>query len=146
MADQQEVYRRTPTRTTNELETDTTTLDTKRVSLYGWDNSNSQKRLIRTNPDGELLMDTLESVIEQTALSISSSITSAGISSSAYTQLSVMNSGSKIIYFGGSACTTANGMKLFQNQSWVFDRCKEDFKVYFVTPVGDTSEVRVIER
>jgi hypothetical protein len=75
-------------------------------------------------------------------------ITSAGTShtlTAGYTQLILQNTGSKIVYFGGSTVTDVNGIKLFPNQGWEFKGCEDLFKIYFITTVAETSTVRICE-
>lgn len=56
-----------------------------------------------------------------------------------------MNTGTKIIYYGGSGVTSANGIKLFSNQGKTFGNVKDTFSIYFVCDGAETSTLRIVE-
>jgi len=55
------------------------------------------------------------------------------------------NTGTKIIYFGGTGVTSSNGIKLFPNQSRLFSNVKDTFSIFVVTAVAETAELRILE-
>lgn len=56
-----------------------------------------------------------------------------------------MNTGNKIAYYGGTGVTSANGIKLFPNQTKTFGNVKDTFSIYFVCDGADTAELRIVE-
>ena len=142
---EQAAYRYAKKRATDELEhDDAASPGTKKISMYGWDGSGKVR--IKVAADGTLVGGGLTALEHQTAIACSSAITSAGLSTTAKTWMNLSNAGSKIAYLGGSAATTANGTKIFPNQNYIFGGCQSAFKVFFVSAVGDDSEIRVMER
>lgn len=59
--------------------------------------------------------------------------------------LIVQNVGAKMVYFGGSAVTSTNGIRLTPTQGWEFKGCKAGFKIFFATNGADTSTVNICE-
>jgi hypothetical protein len=62
-----------------------------------------------------------------------------------YTHLVIQNVGNSVVYWGESAVTAANGIKLFPNQGWEFKGCEDGFKVYFICFGAETTTVNVCE-
>ena len=58
--------------------------------------------------------------------------------------IEIQNTGSSVIYYGGSGVTTANGLKLFPNQTKPFNNVKDTFSIYVITD-GTSVELRVVE-
>jgi len=140
-------YGITNRRPTNEWENDSSDINTKRVSLWGWDGSSKVK--IKVDGGGSLVTNELGSVATQAATQCSADGTNTPASAaitSTNTHMTIMNEGDKEVYMGGSNVTTAIGVKLFPSQSWVFANCSSTFKVYLIPDVGDTTEVRTMER
>lgn len=59
--------------------------------------------------------------------------------------IEIQNTGTDLIYMGGSGVTDATGIKLFQNQGKLFMNVKDTFSIYFICAAGKTSTLRVIE-
>lgn len=140
-----DIYKRTHGRPTDEIEHDDTTISTKRVQLWGWDGSGKVK--IKVDANGNLVTDQLTVPLEQTPITTSSATTSAGISTGKNWMM-IQNDDTAGVntFFGSSAVTTANGVKCFPAQNYVFTGCASTFKVYFVNAVGDDGTMKVVER
>jgi len=136
-------YKLTPKRVTNELESDDTTTPTKKVQLWGWDGTSKVK--VAVDADGKIRLTDYGALLEQTALSISSAVSSAGISVGKAWMM-IQNAGTVDVYFGSSAVSSANSPKCYPAQNYVFDNCPSDFKVYFVTEVASASTIKILER
>ena len=61
------------------------------------------------------------------------------------TAIEIENSGSSIIYYGGSGVNSSNGLRLFPNSKKVFTKVKSNFSLYVVTATGETSTLRIGE-
>lgn len=146
MAD--DVYLYGKKRPTNELEHDqAASPGTKKVSMYGWDGANKVR--LKVNTSGSLLSNELAAITNQAITLCSADATntpSSAATTSTNTWMGIQNAGAKIVYMGGAGVTTATGNKVFPNQNWVFERCQSTFKVYFIPAVGDTTEIRTVER
>lgn len=59
--------------------------------------------------------------------------------------IEIQNTGTKIIYIGGSGVTSSNGIQLFPNQSRIFANVKDTFSIFIVTAATETSTLRVLE-
>ena len=59
--------------------------------------------------------------------------------------IEMQNTGTNVIYFGGSGVTSANGLKLFPNSTKVFGNIQDAFSVYVVCAAGETCELRIVE-
>ncbi len=59
--------------------------------------------------------------------------------------IEIENSGSKIIYYGGSGVNSTNGLRLFPNAKKTFAKVKGDFSIFLVCAAGDTSTRRIAE-
>jgi len=141
----QDVYKQTHGRTTNEIENDEDTINTKRVSLWGYDGVNKVK--IKVDASGNLVTNQLTVPLEQTEISVNgdASAASAG-TTTGKSWMMLQNGGTADIFFGSSAATTANAPICYPSQNYVFDGCASDFKVYFCTYEGSAGTAKVIER
>jgi hypothetical protein len=59
--------------------------------------------------------------------------------------LLIQNTGSKIVYWGGTGLTDAKGYKLTPMGSYLFTNVASGFKVYFICSTGENSTVRGVE-
>ena len=59
--------------------------------------------------------------------------------------IEIENTGSKIIYYGGSGVNSTNGLRLFPNAKKTFAKVKGDFSIFLVCADGETSTRRIAE-
>lgn len=102
----------------------------------------------RGNSDGEGVKVTSISEIgamsNRDAVSVSDSAAQITIGGNK-TSIEIQNTGSKIIYYGGSGVTSTTGIKLFPNQIRIFNKVKSTFNFYHICASGESSTLRVVE-
>lgn len=89
-------------------------------------------------------IDTVGVASHRTAITATSAAQEITISTGKRT-IELQNTGTNVIYYGGSGVTSANGLKLFPNQVKPFSNVKDDFSIYLVCDGAETSEVRIVE-
>jgi len=55
------------------------------------------------------------------------------------------NAGSKVIYYGGSGVSSANGIAFYPRSKIRFLKVKGSFNIFLVTAGADVSEIRIVE-
>lgn len=93
---------------------------------------------------GFVPIDTAGEASHRTAITVTSTAQEITISTDKRT-IELQNSGTSIVYYGGSGVSSSSGIKLFPNQSKVFANVKDSFSIYLVTENPNTSEVRIVE-
>ena len=93
---------------------------------------------------GFVIIDSVGVTSHRTAITVTSTAQEITIGTGKRT-LEIQNSGTNVIYYGGSGVTSSNGIKLFPNQSKPFSNVKDSFSIYFVTDGAETSTLRIVE-
>jgi len=89
-------------------------------------------------------IDTAGAASHRTPITVTSTAQEITITAGKRT-IEIQNTGSKMIYYGGSGVTSVNGIKFFSNQIKVFANVKNTFSFYVVCAVGETAELRIVE-
>ena len=89
-------------------------------------------------------IDTVGQADHRTAITVNSTAQEITITPGKRT-IEIQNTGTKIIYYGGTGTTSSNGIKLFPNQTKIFANVKDSFSVYLVCDAAETAEARIVE-
>ncbi len=59
--------------------------------------------------------------------------------------IEIHNSGSNIIYYGGSGVSNTTGIPLYPNSTKIFANVKDSFSIYIVAESGKNSSRKIVE-
>jgi len=93
---------------------------------------------------GVVLIDTVGVATHRTAIAVTSTAQEITITAGK-TTIEIQNSGTKIVYIGGTGVASTTGILLFPNQSKLFSNVKDSFSIYVVCAAAETSTLRVVE-
>lgn len=80
----------------------------------------------------------------RTPLTITNAAQEVAIGTSKRT-IEFSNSGTRIIYYGGTGVTSSNGIPIFPNQVKSFGNVKDNFALSFVCDGAEISTLRIVE-
>src|SRR3990167_1197384 len=102
----------------------------------------------RGNADGQGVLVTpiaeVGAVSNRTAITVTDVAQEITIGSGK-TSIELENSGTNIVYYGGSAVDSTSGLRILQNNKKIFNKVKGDFSIYLICAAGLTSTIRIGE-
>ena len=93
---------------------------------------------------GFVPVDTVAVASHRTEVSVTDTATQI-TPTAGYRTLEIHNSGSNVIYYGGSGVTSSNGIPIYPKQTKVYANVKDTFSVYLVAAAGANSTARIVE-
>lgn len=93
---------------------------------------------------GSVPIDTAGAMSHRTAITVTATPQLISIATGKRS-MEIQNTGSSLIYLGGSGVDSNKGIKLFQNQGKFFGNVTDSFSFYAVCAAGETSTLRIAE-